>query len=90
MRLSNGGFCEDLCIQGHALSKDVNVTFHLFPILVILLGWNSVIELKRKLFSVTNEFLKNRRYESPTLFKGRHEFISVFSTFIAVSEEMQY
>jgi hypothetical protein len=38
MRLSKGGFCEDLCIQGHTLIKDVNVSFLLFPILVILFG----------------------------------------------------
>lgn len=25
-----------------------------------------------------NEFRKSRRYERPTLFRGRHEFISIF------------
>jgi hypothetical protein len=45
MQLSEGGFCEDVCIQGHTLSKDVNVTFLLFPILVILFVLNSAIEL---------------------------------------------
>ena len=39
---------------------------------------------------MVNEFRKNQRYERPTLFKGIHAFISVFSTFIAVSGEMRY